>query len=84
MPVAPGVCNIQMIRECVAWVAQKEMLIENISVCRFSSLVTPSETPLMSIKLKMSATEQNSFNVVAELMTTEKSYMSFTGELKEV
>lgn len=72
-PVSPGVCNIQMIREC----AQKECLclpeaatdrpglvggavrlyIDEIRQCRFTSLITPLTHPEVDVHISLSAAD---------------------------
>ena len=42
-PVVPGVCTLQIIKECVADILNKELRFGTISSCKFSSLLIPSE-----------------------------------------
>lgn len=44
-PVSPGVCNIQMIKECAEQVAQKPLLLNNLQQCRLTVLMTPEAHP---------------------------------------
>ncbi|MCR5003798.1 MAG: hypothetical protein K5984_05445 [Bacteroidales bacterium] len=53
-PIAPGVCNIEMMRECAELVAGKPLKLEEISLCRFLKLVTPSEVTQAQIKISLS------------------------------
>ena len=52
-PIAPGVCSLQMIKECLQSVLSRETLrLSTIKQCRFSCLLRPSEKDLqLEIKL---------------------------------
>ena len=51
-PIAPGVCNIQMLTECASKAVGKSLLLSKIRQCRFTALVTPKETPFLDIRLQ--------------------------------
>ena len=52
-PIAPGVCTLQMIKECLQSVLRREeMRLARIKQCRFSRLLRPSKKELqLEIKL---------------------------------
>lgn len=52
-PVAPGVCNIQMIRECAELVSGKPLLIQKIGQCRMTKLITPGEFPELDVHVAL-------------------------------
>ena len=37
-PVSPGVCNIQMIKECAEKIVGKTLLLSNLQQCRLTTL----------------------------------------------
>lgn len=45
-PVLPGVCTLQIIKEIVDLILQKEIRYKTISMCKFTSLIVPGEGPL--------------------------------------
>lgn len=46
-PIAPGVCTLQMIRECAETILQQpELHFTRIKQCKFSRLLQPSDQPL--------------------------------------
>ena len=53
-PISPGVCNIEMIRECAELVAGRPLRIEEVSLCRFLKLVTPAAVPQAQIIIRLS------------------------------
>lgn len=52
-PVAPGVCNIQMLKECAEEVARKPLMITYIQQCRMTKLITPIDCPSLSIHISL-------------------------------
>ena len=53
MPVAPGVCNLQMIRECAEEVAGRPLMLNYIAQCRMTKLITPSEFPTLDVIIRL-------------------------------
>ena len=53
-PITPGVCTLQMIKECLQSVLERdEMRLVRIKQCRFSRLLRPSEKVLqLEIRLR--------------------------------
>jgi 3-hydroxyacyl-[acyl-carrier-protein] dehydratase len=81
MPVAPGVCNVQMIKECVERIAGKRLLLEYISQCKFAALITPQQHPALQIRVEL--TENTAERIMASASITdadEKEYVTFKGE----
>lgn len=42
-PVVPGVCTLQIIKECVSDITKKDIRYSTIPSCKFTSLIVPSE-----------------------------------------
>ena len=57
-PVSPGVCNIQMIKECAEQVAGKSLLLNNLQQCRLTTLVTPLAHPQVEVKILLDILER--------------------------
>ncbi len=41
-PVVPGVCTLQIIKECASKLLKKKVRYQSISSCKFTSLIVPS------------------------------------------
>ena len=52
-PVSPGVCNIQMIKECAEHVSGKSLLLNNLQQCRLTTLVTPLAHPQVEVVINL-------------------------------
>ncbi len=55
--ISPGVCNIRMIAECAETLLGKPLRVTEIHRCRFTSLITPADTPRLNIFLNISETD---------------------------
>lgn len=51
-PIAPGVCNLQMILDCVQHVTGSIPTLRRISRCKFTSLIRPTDGELV-IRLQL-------------------------------
>ena len=50
-PVVPGVCLLQLIKECVEDIRQQKLQVTQVSSCKFLSAINPIETPHISVAL---------------------------------
>ena len=83
MPVCPGVCSIQMIRECIQQLTGNKLLIDNIVQCKFLSLITPVENPKLLIWVQMAETEDKLYKVRVNITNPDNSvkFIDFRAEL---
>lgn len=79
-PVSPGVCNIEMIKECVMVLTGKSLIIKTIKQCRLTAVATPSVCPEVDVTVQAVPTD-NGYVVVARIADAERSYMEFKGEM---
>lgn len=54
-PVVPGVCTLQIIKECVSAIAKMKVRYQTISSCKFTSLIVPSPSPI-TLKITLNET----------------------------
>ena len=76
-PVAPGVCNIQMIKDCAELLTGRRLLLAYIDKCKFSAMLSPQTTPQLSLRMQLSET----YKVRATLFDSTTTYLEFKGEL---
>ncbi|MDR1102685.1 MAG: beta-hydroxyacyl-ACP dehydratase [Tannerella sp.] len=53
MPVAPGVCNIQMIKECVERLTGRTLRMNYLDRCRLTTLLTPQQHPDLQVHIQL-------------------------------
>ncbi len=81
-PVCPGVCSVQMIRECIEDKLGKKLSLSNLGQVRFTSLITPNANPNLVVSFTASETEEGTYKVKADITAGETSFLSLKGELK--
>ncbi len=82
MPVSPGVCNVQMIKECLQQQTGKKLLLKSISQVKFLSLVVPSTNKNLCINMQITETGEKSYKIKAAITNPENttSFVDFRGE----
>lgn len=65
-PVVPGVCLLQLIKECVEDIRQQKLQVTQVSSCKFLSAINPIETPHISVALTFKETEESTLQLQAE------------------
>ena len=79
-PVSPGVCNIEMIRECTEMLVGEDLLIDTIKQCRLTAVASPSVCPKVDVSVSVARLEgTQNYNVVATIRDAEQSYMELKG-----
>lgn len=79
-PVSPGVCNIEMIRECAEMLVGCDLKIDTIKQCRLTAVASPAVCPKVDVKVSVAQIEgTNSYNVVASISDAERPYMELKG-----
>ena len=81
-PVSPGVCNIQMIKECAEQVAGKPLFMDNLQQCRLTTLVTPLKHPEVEVILRLEE-KDGIYKLKATLGKGADIYLDMKAELKE-
>ena len=81
-PVSPGVCNIQMIRECAEQTLEKPLLLNNLQQCRLTTLVTPLKNPQVEVTIHLEE-KGGVYKLKATLGKGEDIYLDLKAELTE-
>lgn len=79
-PVSPGVCNIQLIKECAEQVAGKPLWMNNLQQCRLTTLITPLKYPTVEVRLLLEEKEAG-YKLKATLGKEENIYLDMKAEL---
>ena len=80
-PITPGVCNIQMIKECAEDAMGKRLTFTAIDRCRLTAMVTPGGSPVLNIKVQPDAADPS--KVSATIYYGETTYMTLSGTVAE-
>ena len=80
-PVAPGVCNIQMIKEIVERITGKQLLLAYIDRCKFTHLIMPEHHRELQIRIELVENRDDKpIKVIATIGRDDTEYMVFKGE----
>ena len=53
-PVAPGACQVQIIKECAERALQRPVRLKQIKQCKFLKTIIPAETASLDVRLLFS------------------------------
>jgi 3-hydroxyacyl-[acyl-carrier-protein] dehydratase len=83
MPVCPGVCNIQMIKECIEEYTGKKFIIDTIGQCKFSSLITPVDNKDLKIIVRIEPLDEL-YKIKASVTNPDNStvFIQFKGDFR--
>lgn len=79
-PVSPGVCNIQMLKECTEKVVGKPLILNYIQQCRLTTLVTPLQHQAVEVRVWIVAPTDGGVKIHATLGKGEAVYLDLKGE----
>ena len=82
MPVAPGVCNIQMIKECTERMTGKQLLLSNISQCKLMTLITPQQHSELLVNIQLLEQTDTTIKIKATIGQNDQEYLVLKGECK--
>lgn len=81
-PVCPGVCNVQMLKECAEVLTGRRLAITAIRQCRFTAVATPALCPWLDISLRTEPCGEG-YAVTARIAAGSTTYLDFKGEMHE-
>lgn len=79
-PVSPGVCNIEMIKECFCTLANGNPRIKTIDRCRLTAVASPKISPTLDVAMKWTK-DGDGWHVMAVLKDENRQYMDFKATL---
>ena len=82
IPISPGACNIQMIKECAESIAGKHLFMNNLQHCRLTTLITPLVYPQVEVTIFMEK-KADVYKLKATIGKGEEIYLELKAELIE-
>ncbi len=79
-PVSPGVCNIQMIKECSELIIGHQTLLKSIKQCRLTTLITPTDYPMLTIAISITP-KDDTYLINASIGKGSETYLDLKAEL---
>lgn len=81
VPVVPGVCLVQMIKEILMKKFNAELILVSADNIKFLTMVNPLETPELELAFNLRKTESG-FDVNAVYSHAGKAYTKFKGQFR--
>lgn len=82
-PVMPGVCMLQIIKECVEEMTHTPLQYRQIASCKFLSAINPCETPELKFVFTLKRNEDNTWQLLAEGASTQDVCIKLKAQLAE-
>lgn len=83
MPVVPGVCMVQMLREVTERAVQHKLNLKKAPVIKFLSIMQPAEHPEVNLEIHIKKTEDGSFAVNGKFYFEAVTFFKFKGQFDE-
>lgn len=80
-PVCPGVCNIQMLKECVEDTVGRRLFIDTIKQCRLTAVASPDTCRELGIDIHFLSVGDGRFSIAAKISGSGKTYMEYKGDM---
>jgi 3-hydroxyacyl-[acyl-carrier-protein] dehydratase len=78
-PVVPGVCQVQIIKELVASIIEKEASLLKSDNIKFLSIIDPVKTPVLKVRLDIKTREHNQWDINAVMFHDQLVFIKFKG-----
>ena len=80
-PVSPGVCQVELIRQCAERLTGQRLRIAAVSQCRFTAVASPSVAP--EVEVRIAATPAGAkWRIEACVSDAERVYVEYKGEME--
>lgn len=82
-PIVPGVCMLQLIKECAEGIRQQSLQYAQIGSCKFLSAINPVETNQLELTLSLKETEDGPLQLLAEGKTGNTPFIKLKALLNQ-
>lgn len=84
MPVVPGVCQIQMIKELLEISLGKKLIMLSGDNIKFTGMIVPTQNAIVNIDITHTVKDQDVIGVDAKLFFELTTFTKFKGTFKPV
>jgi 3-hydroxyacyl-[acyl-carrier-protein] dehydratase len=81
-PVVPGVCLIQIIKECLSQHFCKDLILVKSEEVKFLNIVNPEENPNLELEIKIKHPGDELVHATVLITSDDKTFMKFRGSFK--
>lgn len=80
-PVSPGVCQVELIRQCAERLTGQRLRIASVLLCRFTAVASPSISPEVEVGL-VATPAGAKWRIEARVSDAERVYVEYKGEME--
>lgn len=80
LPVVPGVCLIQIVKEVLSHSINKKLILVQASSIKYLSVVDPRINTALQVRIEISNSTEGFYSITAVIFDSEKIFMKFTGK----
>lgn len=73
-PIVPGVCQMQIVKELMEIVAERQLEIKSVKNIKYLTVLSPNETCDLNIVLQKISIDGDAVKASATFLTEEKTY----------
>lgn len=81
-PVLPGVCSMQIVKECVEKIKEKELRYSQIQTCKFLSVIDPKADNQVELAIILADGENGSISLQADIIQKQQPVTKLKATLK--
>jgi len=74
-PVLPGVCTLQIIKECAEQLTDKKLQYKKILQCKFLRFIDPTQNNKLTLKISLKDMENDEIQLTANGITDEFDFI---------
>ncbi len=77
-PITPGVCEIEIVKEVVSDILEKNLMLSEAKNIKFTNIIDPNQISLLNLHIELDSTAEGA-KVKAELFHEDTVYLVFRG-----
>ena len=82
-PVSPGVCNIEVIRQCAEALHGRKLRILYIKQCRLTTMMSPFSHPNADVSIDMQEKESGVYRLSASIGEGDMTYLTLKADVSD-
>ena len=84
-PVLPGVCTLEIIKDCISNIRGNKVILSGISQCKFTGMVDPGIESILKIDIEIkSCSKELPGSVNAIVSASERVILKLKGEYNDI
>lgn len=74
-PVTPGVCTLQMVKECIETITETRLQTRKIASCKYTGMIIPERNKTLYINIALAEAEENGIQCNAQVTDGKDIFM---------